>query len=71
MKSNIYLIMVKHNGKYVEYDGIEYAGDLQPDKSRMNNTISYIKENGHTVKKHCIGEGDFVTLTATRPIKNS
>ena len=68
MKSNIYIIKVKVNGKYVEYDGIGYAGDLQPDKNTMNDTLNWLHDNGIEAKKQRIGEGDFVLLTAKQPL---
>lgn len=63
MQSKIYIIEVKVDGEWTEFDGIEYAEISKDDMSSLRRLLGNLRQQNWEARRRCIDKRDLVILT--------
>lgn len=62
--TKVYCIQVQVDGKWKEFDGLEYGESIKADKEQMEHILKSCKENGIKARKKFLHEVKFQRLFA-------
>ena len=70
MLSKIYILEIERDGKWINYNSIEYAQVSKSDMTAMRTELNQLLRHGIYARSRCIDTRDMITLTC-KPTKSN